>query len=41
MLDPLNGRIVAGNIAGRLSRLRPEHAAYFNDRLKTYQRKLG
>jgi ABC-type Zn uptake system ZnuABC Zn-binding protein ZnuA len=40
VLDPLNERIVAGNISGRLSRLRPEHSAYFNDRLKAYQRKL-
>jgi ABC-type Zn uptake system ZnuABC Zn-binding protein ZnuA len=39
-LDPLNGRIVAGNIAGSLGRLRPEHAEYFNDRLKAYQCEL-
>ena len=38
--DPLNGRIVARNVGKRLADLAPEHAAYFNDRAKSFQRDL-
>lgn len=38
--DPLNGRIVAKNIGNRLSQLAPEHAAYFTERTKAFQRQL-
>ncbi len=39
-LDPLNGRIVAKNIARRLRRLAPHHGAYFDERLKSFHRGL-
>ncbi len=39
-IDPLNGRIVAKNIAKRLERLAPEHADYFDEQLKSFQREL-
>lgn len=39
-LDPYNGRVIAGNIAKRLSKLRPENRDYFNQRLKEFLKKL-
>jgi ABC-type Zn uptake system ZnuABC Zn-binding protein ZnuA len=39
-LDPLNGRIVAKNIARRLADLAPQHATYFQERLEAFQRRL-
>jgi len=38
--DPLNGRIVAKNIGRRLAHLAPEHAEYFTERTKAFQRQL-
>ena len=38
--DPLNGRIVAKNIGRRLAHLAPQHASYFEDRMKLFQRQL-
>jgi ABC-type Zn uptake system ZnuABC Zn-binding protein ZnuA len=40
LLDPLNGRIVAKTIALRLAKLRPAHAAYFNEQLKAFKQEL-
>jgi ABC-type Zn uptake system ZnuABC Zn-binding protein ZnuA len=40
LLDPLNGRIVAGAIAKRLAALEPAHAAYFTERLKAFRKEL-
>ena len=40
MLDPLNGRIVAKTIAARMAELKPEHASYFNERLKAFRLEL-
>lgn len=40
LLDPLNGRIVAKAIGKRLAKLVPEHASYFDERVKAFQRKL-
>lgn len=40
MLDPLNGRIVAKSIAQRMATLRPEHAAYFTERLEAFRKEL-
>ena len=39
-LDPLNGRIVAKNIGLRLAELAPEHAAFFNKQVTSFQRQL-
>jgi ABC-type Zn uptake system ZnuABC Zn-binding protein ZnuA len=39
-LDPLNGRIVAKRIAGRLTSLMPQHASQFEARLAAFQRQL-
>jgi len=39
-LDPLNARIVAKNIGRRLAELVPEHAAYFNEQVRSFQREL-
>ena len=39
-IDPLNGRIVARNVSRRLINLAPEHEAYFQERLKSFQREL-
>jgi zinc/manganese transport system substrate-binding protein len=39
-LDPLNARIVAKNIGQRLAELAPEHAAYFNEQVESFQREL-
>ena len=39
-LDPLNAKIIASNIAGRLSELRPEDAAYFNKNLSDFNNKI-
>ncbi len=38
--DPLNGRIMAKNIAKRLQKLAPQHAEYFQQRLKAFYREL-
>ncbi|MGB2986199.1 MAG: metal ABC transporter substrate-binding protein, partial [Phycisphaerae bacterium] len=38
--DPLNGRIVAKSIGRRLAHLAPEHADYFTERTKVFQRQL-
>lgn len=39
-IDPLNGRIVAKSIGQKLARLAPEHAAFFQEQVKTFQREL-
>ena len=39
-LDPLNVRIVAKNVAARLTKLRPNYEAYFNERLKAFLARL-
>jgi zinc/manganese transport system substrate-binding protein len=39
-LDPLDMRIVAKNIAARLTKLRPGDDAYFNERLKAFLARL-
>ena len=39
-IDPLNGRIVAKNIGRRLAKLAPEHADYFAQQAKVFQRAL-
>jgi zinc/manganese transport system substrate-binding protein len=39
-LDPLNMRIVAKNVSGRLSKLDPTDADYFAERLKTFTARL-
>jgi zinc/manganese transport system substrate-binding protein len=39
-LDPLNMRIVAKNVAARLSKLDPDNAEYYADRLKAFQARL-
>jgi zinc/manganese transport system substrate-binding protein len=39
-LDPLNGRIVAGDIAQRLSKLDPAHAQTYQKNLKTFYHRL-
>jgi zinc/manganese transport system substrate-binding protein len=39
-IDPLNGRIVAGNISKRLADLAPQHEPYFKERLKSFQQEL-
>ncbi len=39
-LDPLNARVVAKNIAGRLSELDPANASYYADHLKAFQARL-
>ena len=39
-IDPLNGRIVAKNIGKRLAKLAPEHAEYFNEQARSFQREL-
>jgi len=39
-LDPLNGRIVAKSIGQRLGQLAPQHASYFEDRVRLFQRQL-
>ncbi len=39
-LDPLNARIVAGSIAGRLAKLSPENAETFEKNLKAFQKAL-
>lgn len=39
-LDPLNMRIVARNVANRLSNLDPAHAGYFAEELKAFLHKL-
>lgn len=39
-LDPLNARIVAKNIAGRLAQLDPANATYYAERLKAFQGRL-
>lgn len=41
LLDPLNGMRVAALIRDRLSRLRPERAAYYADRYNAFQRAIG
>ena len=40
LLDPLNGRLVAKSISQRLTELAPQHAAYFGEQLKSFQREL-
>lgn len=40
LLDPLNGRIVAKSIGKRLASLAPEHASYFDEQVKRFQRQL-
>ena len=39
-LDPLNVRIVAKNVAARLTKLRPGDEAYFNEHLKAFLARL-
>ena len=39
-LDPLNVRIIAGNIADRLAQLDPAQASYYRQRLEAYRMKL-
>jgi zinc/manganese transport system substrate-binding protein len=39
-LDPLNMRIVAKSIGSRLAQLQPEHAAYFDEQVTSFQRQL-
>ncbi len=39
-LDPLDMRIVAKNVSARLTKMDPSDAAYFADRLKTFQKQL-
>jgi ABC-type Zn uptake system ZnuABC Zn-binding protein ZnuA len=39
-IDPLNGRIVAKSIGQSLARHAPEHAAFFTERVKAFQRQL-
>ncbi len=39
-LDPINVRIVAGNVADRLAELDPAHAAYFQSRLEDFRARL-
>ncbi len=39
-LDPLNVRIIAGNIANRLKELDPGRAAYYDERLAAYRHTL-
>ncbi|MFH1107618.1 MAG: metal ABC transporter substrate-binding protein [Planctomycetota bacterium] len=39
-LDPLNVRIAAKNVAARLTKLRPDDEAYFNERLKAFLARL-
>jgi zinc/manganese transport system substrate-binding protein len=39
-LDPENGRKIAAGIAGKLTELRPEDAAYFQQRLKDFDTRL-
>ncbi len=38
--DPLNGRIVAGSIAGRLAELRPAHEGVFRENLRRFKREI-
>jgi len=40
-LDPENVKIVARNIANRLSELSPENAGYFQESLKAFDKKMG
>ena len=40
LLDPLNGRVVAKAIGKRLAKLVPEHAPYFAERVKAFQKEL-
>jgi len=40
LTDPLNGRIVAKTIGRRMAKLVPEHASYFNERVKAFQLQL-
>ncbi|NQS90441.1 zinc ABC transporter substrate-binding protein [Patescibacteria group bacterium] len=39
-LDPLNAKVIASNITGRLSRLLPEEEAYFKRNLSDFNRKI-
>ncbi|MBI2192665.1 MAG: zinc ABC transporter substrate-binding protein [Planctomycetes bacterium] len=39
-LDPLNGKILAANIAAGLKRVAPQHAAAFDARLQEFERRL-
>ncbi len=39
-LDPLNARIVAKSIGTRLVKLAPQHAEYFNERVRSFQQEL-
>lgn len=39
-LDPKNGRRIAQGIAGKLAQLRPEDAAYFQQRFQDFDRRL-
>ncbi len=38
--DPLNGRIVAKNMGRRLAQLAPQHASYFEERVKLFHQQL-
>lgn len=40
LLDPLNAGIVAGNVASKLKELDPEHAVFFEERLRSFRQKL-
>ncbi|MGE0268904.1 MAG: metal ABC transporter substrate-binding protein [Candidatus Omnitrophota bacterium] len=39
-LDPLNAKIIASTIAGRLSEISPESAAFFQDNLEKFNREI-
>ncbi len=39
-LDPLNGKIIASNIAGRLAEISPQDASYFQDNLLKFNRQM-
>lgn len=39
-LDPLNAKIIAGNIAKRLSQLSPQNASFFNNNLIEFAKKI-
>lgn len=39
-LDPANGRIIAGNIAGRLAELDPDHAGDYKSNLAAFETRL-
>jgi len=39
-LDPLNAKIIAGNIAERLSQLSPQNASFFNNNLIKFNKKI-